>query len=127
MNGPVRWYSAALMALLLLAGCGGDSTPAQESTQQAPAAGEPAEDTVSTNPEADFPAALAAARERHQQAMDLEFAWSRAETLIESAENAAAAGDFAGALEMAIQAEKFAALSIEQATTEAEAWQARVP
>mgnify|MGYP001811678827 CR=1 FL=1 len=124
-----NWKAAALAAALGAAGCSESPAPAPGADA---ASAKPVETPVETaaaamDPQADYPAVLASARKLHQQAVDLEFAWSRTATTLDAAEVAADAGNHAEALALAEQARKLAGLSVAQARAEADAWKNRTP
>ncbi len=76
--------------------------------------------------EADARAALAAAEAAENDAGALKNRWTTTEQALSAARKAAAAGDFAAAVEQAHQAEALAKASIAQAKEQESAWRAAI-
>ncbi len=72
-------------------------------------------------------ATIAQAEQKQQQARTMEYAWSVTNDYIAEARSLLEAGDVDAADAAAQRALKSVNASLEQAATEAEAWQARVP
>ncbi|MGI9327948.1 MAG: hypothetical protein ACR2PZ_22200 [Pseudomonadales bacterium] len=91
------------------------------------ACAEQTESAAASDPQAQAQAALAVAQERYALSVDRGFAWRDALKQLEAAQNAFDAGDNGAALTAAQKAAELAALSLEQADAEAQAWQTRAP
>ena len=76
--------------------------------------------------EAEFSAALSAAEAVENEAAALKNRWTLTEQAIAAAKQAAAAGDFAAAIDHARHAEALAKASVAQAREQEEAWRAAV-
>ena len=72
-------------------------------------------------------ATIAQAQQKQEQARDKQYAWSVTNDYIAEARKLLEAGDVDAASEAAQRALKSAEASLEQAATEPQAWQARVP
>ena len=75
---------------------------------------------------AEFRAALSAAEAAEHEAAALKNRWTPTEQAIAAAKQAAAAGDFAAAIDHARHAEALAKASVAQAREQEEAWRAAV-
>ncbi len=85
------------------------------------------ESAVPSDPREQAQAALVLAQERYALSVDRGFAWLQTLKHLEAAQSAFEAGDNSAALGAAQTATELAELSIEQAETEAQAWQSRAP
>lgn len=85
------------------------------------------ESATPSDPRGRAQAALEVAQERYTLSVDRGFAWLQTLKHLEAAHSAFEAGDNSAALSAAQTATELAELSIEQADTEAQAWQSRAP
>lgn len=100
LTGSIKYVFAALITLGLLAGCASTGV-----------------ETVSTGTSGEADSAISAAASANAKAKELGFEWRDTHNLIREAEEAAAAGDYAKAINLANEARVQAENAIQQGTT----------